>query len=559
MLTTTASPGPDQPATGAAVPAEPTRDQLAELVRTTPSAGKRRSVGFVAPVATLGSLLFGYDTGVISGALPYMYLPADGGGLGLNALEEGLVGEILLLGCACGAFFGGRLSDRYGRRHNILLLAIIFFIGAVACSVAPTIWVLYPARFVLGLAVGGASATVPVYLAETAPTSIRGTLVGIDQLMIVTGQFLAFAFNALIANLKGGPQATIASVAEGTTVILDGVTTTLQVGQSYSWDTLSQISVSANLVVSAGDGETWRYILIICSLPAIALWLGMRAMPESSRWHAANRRYIQAIAELQRVRHPEDDVAGEIDEMIEVNRLEASTDHWNLAQCLRTPWTRRILLIGVMIGIFNQTTGVNTMMYYAPKVLQTAGFGTQAAITLNVLTGLASVIGSATGLWLLAHFSRRQVLLGGTIGLTIMLWVMTAVFLFGINPHLDEAGNVTTSMPQAVPYPVIVVIVLFMLCMQAGNAPATWVLMGELFPARMRGTAMGFAVLCLWVVNAVITFVFAEMMASLGPVVTYLIFAVINVLAVVFMWRKVPETKYSSLEELEETFQQRYA
>lgn len=559
MLTTDTSPGPDGASPTTAAPAEPTRAELAEMVRTTPPAGKRRSVGFVAVVATLGSLLFGYDTGVISGALPYMYLPHESGGLALNAVEEGLVGGILLLGCACGAFFGGRLSDRYGRRHNILMLAVIFFIGAVSCSVAPSIWVLYPARFVLGLAVGGASATVPVYLAETAPKSIRGTLVGIDQLMIVTGQFLAFALNALIANLKGGPQATIASVAEGTTVTLDGVTTTLEAGQTYSWDVLSKVSESANLVVSAGNGETWRYMLIICSLPAIALWLGMRAMPESSRWHAANRRYIQAIAELQRVRRPEDDIAGEIDEMIEVNRLEASTEHWSLARCFHTPWTRRILLIGVMVGIFNQTTGVNTMMYYAPKVLQTAGFGTQAAITLNVLTGLASVIGSATGLWLLARFSRRQVLLGGTIGLTIMLWVMTAVFLFGINPHLDEAGNVTTSMPAAVPYLVIVVIVVYMLFMQAGNAPATWVLMGELFPARMRGAAMGFAVLCLWVVNAIITFVFPEMMSSLGPVVTYLIFAVVNVVAVVFMWRKVPETKYSSLEELEESFQQRYA
>lgn len=550
-----------QPSAGAApaLGTEPTREEIADLVKTTPPSGKRRSVGLVALVATLGSLLFGYDTGVISGALPYMYLPHAAGGLHLNSVEEGLVGGILLIGCAFGAFFGGRLSDAYGRRHNILLLAIVFFIGAVSCAVAPNIWVLYPARFVLGCAVGGASATVPVYLAETAPKSIRGTLVGIDQLMIVTGQFLAFALNAVLANIKGGPEALVASVDPGTTVTVEGVTTTIEAGQSYSWDLLKTVGSSAHLVLSSGNGDTWRYMLIICSIPAIALWLGMRAMPESSRWHAANRRYVEAIAELQRVRKPSDDVAGEINEMIEVNRLEASTEHWSLSRCFATPWTRRILIIGVMVGIFNQTTGVNTMMYYAPKVLQTAGFGTQAAITLNVLTGLASVIGSATGLWLLARFSRRGVLLGGTIGLTVMLWVMTAVFLFGINPHLDSAGNVMASMPAAVPYLVIVVIVVYMLFMQAGNAPATWVLMGELFPAKMRGAAMGFAVLCLWVVNAIITFIFPTMMSVLGPVVTYAIFAIINVIAIIYMWRKVPETKYSSLEELEERFQRDYA
>ncbi|MCL3777610.1 MULTISPECIES: MFS transporter [unclassified Actinomyces] len=538
---------------------ELTRAEIDDLVATTPPSGKRRSVGFVALVATLGSLLFGYDTGVISGALPYMYLPHDGGGLHLNSLEEGLVGGTLLIGCALGAFFGGQLSDRYGRRHNIMLLAVIFFLGALGCTVSPSIWVLYVFRFILGCAVGGASATVPVYLAETAPKSIRGTLVGIDQLMIVTGQFLAFAMNALIANIQGGPHVTVTSVAEGTTVLVDGVETAVQAGQTYDWDVLRSVSETAGLMVSDGNGDTWRYMLVICTLPAVALWLGMRAMPESSRWHAANRRYVEAVADLQRVRRPTDDVAGEIDEMIEVNRRETTSERWTLSQTFRTRWTRRILVIGVLIGVFNQTTGVNTMMYYAPKVLQTAGFGTQAAITLNVLTGLASVIGSACGLWLLARFSRRAVLLGGTIGLTVMLWVMTCVFLFGINPHLSASGDVLESMPALVPYLVIVVIVVYMLFMQAGNAPATWVLMGELFPAKIRGAAMGFAVLCLWIMNAVITFVFPTMMSALGPVLTYMIFAVVNVIAIIYMWRKVPETKYHSLEELEERLEKQFS
>lgn len=260
---------------------DPTRAQIDELVTQTPASGRRRSVAFVA---TLGSLLFGYDTGVIAGALPYMYMPHAAGELGINSFEEGLVGGILLIGCAFGAFFGGRLSDRYGRRHNILLLAVVFFVGAMACTFSPNLWVLYPARFVLGFAIGGASATVPVYLAETAPKRIRGTLVGVDQLMIVTGQFLAFAMNAIIARgITGGPEARVSTVDPGTSVTINGVRTTIEAGQCYTWDALQQVADA--VTIDGGNGNTWRYMLVICSIPAIALWIGMRMMPESSRWY----------------------------------------------------------------------------------------------------------------------------------------------------------------------------------------------------------------------------------------------------------------------------------
>ncbi|MGO1592162.1 MAG: MFS transporter [Ancrocorticia sp.] len=540
------------------IPPRLSSEDVSELVEKTPPSGKKRSVGFVAFAATLGSFLFGYDTGVISGALPYMQMPTDGGGLALTPVEEGLVGFFLLIGCAFGALFGGRLSDKYGRRHNILLLAAIFLIGAIACAASPNLLILYPSRFLLGCAVGGASATVPVYLSETAPKRIRGVLVGIDQLMIVTGQLFAFIVNAVIANITGGPDVILQQVAAGTTARINGVETTLQAGEMYSYDVMRHID-PALFTIDHGNGDTWRYMLLVCTIPAIALWICMRMMPESSRWHAANFQFAEAIGCLKRVRTEKDDIPGEVQEMVDARQSQDSEVKLGLKQILKIKWLRRLLIIGALIGIFNQTTGVNTMMYYAPKVLQQAGFGTQAAITLTVLTGVASVIGSATGLYLLARFSRRTVLIFGTSGLTAMLVALALIFQFGITPHMDADGNVLDSMPDFVPYLVVVAIVLFMMFMQSGNAPATWVIMAELFPGSIRGVAMGLAVSCIWISNAIITFGFPPIMDAVGPTWTYAMFAIINVIAVTWMIKVVPETKYSSLEELEVEFEERYS
>ncbi|WP_293805155.1 MFS transporter, partial [uncultured Actinomyces sp.] len=260
---------------------------MQKAVEVTPPSGRHRGILAIAGVATLGSLLFGYDTGVISGALPYMYMPFDANGLQLTSFEEGAIGGTLLVGAALGALIGGRLSDRYGRRHNITMLALLFLIGALGTTFSPTVWVMYPFRVILGFAVGGASATVPVYLAETAPKRIRGSIVAIDQLMIVTGQLLAFTMNAMINTAKGGPRITIEADPSGH--VAPG---------SYSYDALTALQTSKGgtmsaaqfhdfldqLTIVSGNGEAWRYMLVICSIPAIALWIGIRLMPESSRW-----------------------------------------------------------------------------------------------------------------------------------------------------------------------------------------------------------------------------------------------------------------------------------
>ncbi|BAW92543.1 sugar transporter [Actinomyces sp. Chiba101] len=518
-----------------------THDKITELVEQTPPSGKKRSLGAIAIVATLGSLLFGYDTGVISGALPYMYLPTDAGGLNINATEEGLVGAMLCLGAALGAWLGGRLSDMYGRRHNITVLAIVFLVGALGCTFSPNIWILYVFRVVLGFAVGGASATVPVFLGETAPKRIRGTLVALDQMMIVFGQFVAFSMNAALAQVHGGPAVHVN-------------------GEEQQWDAVKHTVDLA--MIDGGNGAAWRYMLVIASLPAVFLWIGIRMMPESSRWYVANLRIPEAIGALKRVRDEAKDgpIANEIDEMIEVQRQEAAQEKWGLSQIWATPWTRKLLWIGIILGLADQFTGINTAMYYTPKVLAAAGFSVTDSISLNVISGGISFIGSAVGLWLVTKFARRHVGIYQEASIVVSLTALSAVFFFMIQPFQDSDGNIDTGAAgfnSFAPVLVLIIVCLFVFAKQSGTV--TWVLVSEIFPAKVRGTALGLAVAALWIANGIVAYIFPVMMEYIGAAGTYLIFALINVGSLLFYMKVVPETKYDSLEELEMRFEKEYS
>ena len=527
------------------------RDKIQELVDETPPSGRKRSLGLIALVATLGSLLFGYDTGVISGALPYMYLPTNAGGLALKTWEEGLVGTFLCVGAALGASVGGKLSDKYGRRHNITLLAIVFFFGALGCTVSPNIWILYVCRVILGFAVGGASATVPVFLGETAPKRIRGTLVAVDQMMIVFGQFLAYAMNAALTQYHGGPQVTVTQ-----DIVNSEGETLARAGQTVAWETIKNIQ-DVMTMTSDGNGMTWRYMLVLASLPAIALWIGIRLMPESSRWYVANLRIPEAIGSLKRVRDESKDgpIADEIDEMLEIQRKEAGQEKWGLAQIWSTGWTRRLLIIGIILGLADQLTGINTAMYYTPKVLSAAGLPMSDAISLNVVSGGVSFIGSAVGLWLVTRFARRHVGIYQETSIVVSLGLLAAVFFFLIQPYQDADGNISGA-PAFAPFLVLIIVSLFVFAKQSGTV--TWVLVAEIFPSKVRGTAMGLAVGALWIANAIVAAVFPVMMEKLGGALTYLIFCLINVGSLIFYMRFVPETKYHSQEELEERFEKEY-
>ncbi|MGV9866541.1 sugar porter family MFS transporter [Rhodococcus koreensis] len=448
-------------------------------------------LGVIAVVATFGGLLFGYDTGVINGALAP--LKED---LQLTSFTEGLVVSILIFGAAIGALIGGRMSDRYGRRHNILVLAIIFMIGTLGCVLSPTWEILALFRFVLGLAVGGASATVPVYLAEISPAERRGSVVSRNEVMIVCGQFAAFVINAVIFNIWGEHE------------------------------------------------SVWRFMLLVAVAPAIVLFAGMLRMPESPRWLMSQDRHDEALAVLLQVRSPERARA-------ELEEVQALAEEEKLAQTggpadLSVKWIRRLIFIGVGLGVFQQATGINSVMYYGTQLLGDAGFSSNAAIVANTLNGLFSVLGVLTGIALINRIDRRKMLIGG--------FVLTTTFhlLVGLSAFLLPDGT-------AKAYFILVFVVLFVFSMQGTIGPLVWLMLSEIFPLKIRSFAIGVCIFMLWIANAIVALVFPPLVAALGIAATFFIFAGLGVLALVFITTQVPETRGRSLEELEEQFRREYS
>ena len=465
--------------------------QAPTLEQDTPPAVSRR-LRVVTIVATFGGLLFGYDTGVINGALPYM---TDD--LGLTPVTEGMVTSSLLLGAALGAVAGGRLSDARGRRRTILTLAVLFFVGALACTLAPTTAVMVVARFVLGLAVGGASVTVPVYLAEISPAERRGALVTRNELMIVSGQLLAFTSNAVIARVGGE------------------------------------------------SGGVWRWMLVLATIPAVVLWFGMLVMPESPRWLASQSRFSDALEVLRQVRSRQRAEA----ELSEVSALAVKDEREKLGgwQDMKSvPWVRKLMFVGFGIAIVQQITGVNTIMYYGTQILEDAGFASDTALTANIANGVISVLATFVGIWLLGRVARRPMLMTGQTGTT------AALLLIGVFSLVLPSGDLRA-------YAVLAMTVTFLAFQQGAISPVTWLMLSEIFPMRMRGFGMGVAAVVLWLTNFVIGLVFPSLVDAIGISHTFFLFVVAGIFSLTFVKLYVPETKGRTLETLEAELRARFS
>ena len=429
-------------------------------------------------------MLFGYDTGVISGAILFI-TPA----LELTPFLEGLVVASLLLGAAAGAGSAGPLSDRLGRRNLILIAAVIFTIGAIGAGLAPGVGTLVLFRVVLGIAVGAAALIVPLYLSEIAPTEIRGAISSLNQLMITVGILLAFIVNALLAN-----------------------------------------------------SEAWRWMLGLAVVPSLILLVGMYFMPETPRWLVSRGREDEARDVLMRSRS-EQEAENEIREIKEVEREEEGG-----LQELLAPWVRPALIVAIGLAVFQQIVGINTIIYYAPTTLKNVGYGDAAAIYANLIIGAINVVMTLIAIRFIDRVGRKPLLLGGLVGMVVSLTVLGLSTLL-----LSEPSSPTDTVA------IITLLCLagFIISFAATWGPTVWVMLPEVLPLRIRGTAMGVAIFLHWIANFVVSQTFPSLLAALGPGIPFLGYAVIGVLAFIFVSAFVTETKGRSLEEIESDLQKR--
>jgi SP family sugar:H+ symporter-like MFS transporter len=429
----------------------------------------------------LGGLLFGYDTGVISGAILFITKDFD-----TTPFVEGAIVAGLLLGAMIGAAAAGRLSDRLGRRRLILIAAVVFAVGAIGAAAAPSAGVLIAFRFVLGLAVGSAALVVPLYLSEIAPTKIRGAISSLNQMMIVSGILVAFLVNAALAS----------------------------------------------------SGE-WRIMLGLAVVPAVVLFFGMLRMPETPR-------FLVATGEEDTARRVLDDIPGERDaekEIAEIQKVdEEEGSVTGVRALLREKWVRPALVVAIGLAMFQQLVGINTIIYSAPTTLTNVGYGSESAIYANIVIGVLNVALTIVAIRIVDRVGRKPMLLAGLGGMVLSLLVLGLSLTLLDEPKSpgDPAAIIT-----------LVCLATFICSFAATWGPVVWVMLPEVLPLSVRGTAMGVALFLHWGSNFAVSQTFPVMTDAWGPGPVFLGYAGVGILATLFVIALVPETKGRSLEEIE--------
>jgi MFS transporter, SP family, galactose:H+ symporter len=435
------------------------------------------SIYLIAGIAALGGLLFGYDTGVISGAL--LFIRTD---FGLSPALQGLVAGIALVGAAGGAAVAGGLSDRFGRRLVILATGLVFIAGALISALAPSLSILLVGRVIVGVGIGVASMLTPLYLAETAPARSRGALVSLNQLAITCGILVSYL-----------------------------------IGYAFA------------------AGGLWRWMMALGAVPGAILAIGMLVLPETPRWLAGHGRLEEAKAVLRRLRGT-GDIEAEFSELRTDLRREGRLPGW---QELLSPTVRTPLIIGVGLAIFQQVTGINTVIYFAPTIFQSAGLSSaSSAILATAGVGVVNVAMTVVAIRLIDSVGRRTLLLTGLVGMALCLVLLGLGFAF--ESTSSALGWLTTLSVAA-----------YVGFFAIGLGPVFWLLIAEIFPLYVRGRGMGVATIANWSFNLLVTVSFLELINVLGRSGTFFLYAALTVAAYVFTRTLVRETKGRTLEAIE--------
>jgi len=436
----------------------------------------RSYVLFVTFVAALGGLLFGFDTAVIAGGMRFLK-----GYFSLNSFQEGFAVSILLVGCIFGAAFAGALSDKLGRRRLLLLSAVFFGVSAVGVALCHNLTTFVIARLIGGLGVGAASILSPLYISEISPARIRGSMVSLNQMTIVTGILISYF---------------------------------------VGW-------------ALAGVGPTnWRWMFGVMVFPAAIFFALLYTVPESPRWLVKKNREEEAVGILARINGLEAAVA-EAREIRETIALETGS----LKELFR-PGFRKALVLGVVLAVFQQITGINTVIYYAPRIFEQAGLGRVSALMQSTIVGAVNVLLTLVAIFLVDKLGRKPLLLVASAGMGVSFGLLGGAFYFKM-----FAGPWVLGL-------VLLYIAFFAMAM----GPIVWVVIAEIFPTRVRGRAMSIAIVFLWAADFVVSLSFPVMADKLSEAYTFWIYAVVCAASFVFILMALPETKGKTLEEIERSW-----
>ena len=462
---------------------------------------RRRSSAYVivlSCVAAIGGFLFGFDSGVINGAVD-----ALAKAFGTQAAGTGFAVASVLLGCAVGAFGAGTLADSLGRRPTMLLTAILFFASAVATGAANSAGVFIAARIAGGIAIGAASILAPMYIAEVAPAHIRGRLASLQQMAIVTGLFCAFLSNDILASLSGG--------------------------------------ASAIFWVGA---PTWRWMFWMEAVPAAAFLLGTMLIPESPRFLIFRGKHERAREIFARIGADAEKLVQEVEQSLKGEHRPRLSD-------LIIPGTRRIapvLWVGMGLAAFQQFVGINIIFYYGEILWKAAGATEQWALRINLLTGLVNILATIPAIMLVDRIGRKPLLLVGSVGMALTLGAMAVVFgTASVGPdgkpllgHMAAVAGLTAAN-------------LYIVAFAMSWGPVMWVLLGEMFPNQVRGAALAVSGATNWMANFTVTVTFLPLLSAIGLAGAYALYAIAAAISFPFVWVAVRETKGKTLEQMKDT------
>ncbi|WP_394162105.1 sugar porter family MFS transporter [Galactobacter valiniphilus] len=451
----------------------------------------------VAAVAALGGLLFGYDSSVVNGAVD-----AVQGRYGLSGAATGFTVSVALLGAMVGAWCAGSLADRFGRVRTMIFAAVLFFASSLGSAFCFGVVDLIVWRAIGGLGVGIASVIAPAYIAEIAPARVRGRLGSLQQLAIVTGIFLALLTNAFIANGAGG-------------------------AARPGWLGM----------------EAWRWMFLVEIVPAVAYGVLAFTLPESPR-------YLVGRGDLQRAKAVLRDVVGLKDEASmdrKIADIERTTES-EKRQSLRDLVGPRLGLlpvvwVGILLSVFQQFVGINVIFYYSTTLWQSVGFSESDSFTVSVITSVTNIAVTIVAILLVDKVGRKPLLLAGSAGMAAALTLMAVAF------SQSRVVDGAVILPGAWGTVALVAANLFVVAFGATWGPVVWVLLGEMFPNRIRAIALSVAAAAQWLANFVVTTTF-PVLSEVGLSLAYGLYALFAVLSFVFVWRQVKETKGRELEDM---------